>query len=192
MDKNEKIAKVSELYKEILETIGVDLTDDNFADTPNRVAKMYVNELFGSVTDTTPPKITVFDNTLGFDQILIERKISFTSTCAHHIMPIIGHVHIAYIPNEKVLGLSKFNRIVTYLSNKPQVQEALTQEIANFIIEVTQTQDVAVIVVAKHGCIQCRGVKSPMGDTVTSYLGGSFREKKCRQEFLSLIKLDEA
>lgn len=192
MNRDEKIAKVSELYKEILETIGVDLTDDNFEDTPNRVAKMYVNELFGRITDPTPPKVTVFDNTLGFDQILIERKISFTSTCAHHIMPIVGYVHIAYIPNEKVLGLSKFNRIVTYLSSKPQVQEALTQEIANVIKEITQTEDVAVIIVAKHGCIQCRGVKSPNGDTLTSHLGGSFREKKCRQEFLELIKLDEA
>jgi GTP cyclohydrolase IA len=188
-----KIKKITNLFTEILWELGLDLKDPNLKDTPSRIAKMYVNEIFSSINKTDKDiNVTVFDNTQGFDQMVCVRNMDFTTTCAHHFLPFIGYATIAYIPTDKVLGLSKFSRIVNHFAAKPQVQENLTQEIANFIIKVLQTQDVAVVMVAKHECMQCRGVKLTNSDTITSYLGGSFREGVVRQEFLDLVKLPKA
>jgi GTP cyclohydrolase I len=183
MNKKEKIESC---VKEILETLGLDLTDDSIQDTPKRVAKMYVDEIFNGLFEQ-PPKMTVQENKFNYDQMLIETNIKVHSMCEHHLVPIIGYAHIAYIPKNRVLGLSKFNRVVDYFARRPQVQEKLTNNILQFLTERLETEDVAVVIDAVHMCVKLRGIKDQDSVTRTSAISGVFRLGEPREEFFSTI-----
>ena len=174
MSNNEKKERISILFSEIMDVLGLDLTDDSLKGTPNRVAKMYVEEIFSGLDPKNKPKIALFDNKYKYNQMLIEKDITFYSNCEHHFVPIIGKAHIAYKSSGKVIGLSKLNRIVQYYAQRPQVQERLTNQIANELKNVLQTEDVAVIIDAKHLCVSSRGVKDNTSSTITAYYGGEF------------------
>jgi GTP cyclohydrolase I len=187
-ENSEKVEKISSLFKEIMIELGLDLNDESLVETPHRVAKMYVEELFASV-NTEPPVVKVFPNDEEYDQMLIEKDITINSVCEHHFVPITGVCHIAYLPEDKIVGLSKLIRVAQYFSKRPQVQERLTQQIGKYLSEVLATKSVAVVVHAKHHCCSMRGAKDPNSSTITSYLGGLFREQpEVRQEFFNLIK----
>ncbi|GAA0723907.1 GTP cyclohydrolase I FolE [Aquimarina litoralis] len=170
----EKKEKISYLFREIMEVMGLDLTDDSLRGTPDRVAKMYIEEIFSGLDPKNKPKVALFDNKYKYEQMLVEKNITFYSNCEHHFVPIIGTAHVAYISSGKVIGLSKLNRIVQYYAKRPQVQERLTNQIAMELREVLQTEDVAVIIDAKHLCVSSRGVKDDTSATVTTYYGGAF------------------
>jgi GTP cyclohydrolase I len=170
----EKKQKISTLFAEIMNVLGLDLTDDSLQGTPNRVAKMYVEEIFSGLDPKNKPKVALFDNKYQYNQMLVEKNITFYSNCEHHFVPIIGKAHIAYKSSGKVIGLSKINRIVQYYAKRPQVQERLTNQIANELKTVLETEDVAVIIDAKHLCVSSRGVKDDTSATVTTYFGGEF------------------
>ncbi len=189
MSDEEKIEKIEYHFREIMETMGLDLNDDSLKGTPNRVAKMYINELFNGLNPANKPKIALFDNKYQYDQMLVEKGISFYSNCEHHFVPIYGKAHVAYITSGKVIGLSKLNRIVNYFSKRPQVQERLTVQIARELQSCLGTEDVAVIIDAKHLCVSSRGIKDESSATVTSFYGGKFKEDRTRQEFLKYIDL---
>ncbi|NND09565.1 MAG: GTP cyclohydrolase I FolE, partial [Flavobacteriaceae bacterium] len=154
--------------------MGLDLNDDSLKGTPDRVAKMYIEEIFSGLNPANKPKVALFDNKYQYNQMLVEKNITFYSNCEHHFVPIIGKAHVAYISSGKVIGLSKLNRIVQYYAKRPQVQERLTIQIANEIKTVLNTEDVAVIIDAKHLCVSSRGIKDDTSATVTSYYGGKF------------------
>lgn len=189
--KNEdiRISTISHLFGEIMKVLNLDLQDPSLKETPRRVAKMYITELCAAQFNN-PPKLTTFpvDET-NEDQMVIVRDIAIHSLCEHHFLPFIGTCHIAYFPNDKILGLSKFNRTAQHFGNKPQVQERLTNEIANFLKSGLGTEDVAVVITAKHLCCAIRGVHDSNSDTLTSSLGGKFREQSVRSEFFNLINL---
>ena len=170
----QKKQRISELFGEIMDVLGLDRSDDSLQGTPDRVAKMYVEEIFSGLNPVNKPKIALFDNKYQYNQMLVEKNISFYSNCEHHFVPIIGKAHIAYISSGKVIGLSKLNRIVQYYSRRPQVQERLTNQIAKELENVLQTKDIAVIIDAKHLCVASRGVKDDTSATVTTYYGGKF------------------
>lgn len=170
-DKKEKIAG---LFAEIMDVMGLDLTDDSLKGTPNRVAKMYIEEIFSGLNPKNKPKVALFDNKYQYNQMLVEKNITFYSNCEHHFVPIIGKAHVAYISSGKVIGLSKLNRIVQYYAKRPQVQERLTNQIAAELTQILDTDDVAVIIDAKHLCVSSRGIKDDTSATVTSYYGGVF------------------
>ncbi len=172
----EKKEKIATLFSEIMDVIGLDLTDDSLSGTPKRVAKMYIDEIFSGLDPRNKPKIALFDNKYRYNQMLVEKNITFYSNCEHHFVPIIGKAHIAYISSGKVIGLSKLNRIVQYYAKRPQVQERLTNQIAQDLKSILGTEDVAVIIDAKHLCVSSRGVKDDTSATVTSYYGGSFNK----------------
>ncbi len=172
MSNTEKKERISILFSEIMDVLGLDLTDDSLKGTPNRVAKMYVEEVFSGLNPNNKPKIALFDNKYQYNQMLVEKNITFYSNCEHHFVPIIGKAHIAYISSGKVIGLSKLNRIVQYYAKRPQVQERLTNQIANELKTVLETDDIAVIIDAKHLCVSSRGVKDDTSSTVTTYYGG--------------------
>ena len=172
----EKKEKIATLFSEIMDVIGLDLTDDSLSGTPKRVAKMYIDEIFSGLDPRNKPKIALFDNKYRYNQMLVEKNITFYSNCEHHFVPIIGKAHIAYISSGKVIGLSKLNRIVQYYAKRPQVQERLTNQIAEDLKAILGTEDVAVIIDAKHLCVSSRGVKDDTSATVTSYYGGSFNK----------------
>ena len=174
MSNEEKKEKISILFAEIMDVLGLDLTDDSLQGTPNRVAKMYVEEIFSGLDPQNKPKVALFDNKYQYNQMLVEKNITFYSNCEHHFVPIIGKAHIAYKSSGKVIGLSKINRIVQYYAKRPQVQERLTNQIANELKTVLETEDVAVIIDAKHLCVSSRGVKDDTSATVTTYFGGEF------------------
>lgn len=174
MSNDEKKQKISTLFAEIMEVLGLDLTDDSLQGTPKRVAKMYVEEIFSGLDPENKPKIALFENKYQYNQMLVEKNITFYSNCEHHFVPIIGKAHIAYKSSGKVIGLSKINRIVQYYAKRPQVQERLTNQIANELKTVLETEDVAVIIDAKHLCVSSRGVKDDTSATVTTYFGGEF------------------
>ncbi|MFP4846115.1 GTP cyclohydrolase I FolE [Winogradskyella sp. PE311] len=174
MSNNEKKQRISILFSEIMDVLGLDLTDDSLKGTPDRVAKMYVEEIFSGLDPENKPKIALFDNKYQYNQMLVEKNITFYSNCEHHFVPIIGKAHIAYKSSGKVIGLSKLNRIVQYYAKRPQVQERLTNQIANELKTVLDTEDVAVIIDAKHLCVSSRGVKDDTSATVTTYYGGEF------------------
>lgn len=186
---DEKIARIQKHFKEIMETLGLDLNDDSLSGTPERVAKMYVNEIFTGLNPANKPKIALFENRYQYDQMLVEKDITFYSNCEHHFVPIFGKAHLAYISNGKVIGLSKLNRIVQYFSKRPQVQERLTVQIAKELQKVLKTESVAVLIDAKHLCVSSRGVQDSNAATVTSYYGGKFQEEATRQEFLRYLEL---
>ena len=183
----EKIAKIESHFREIMLTLGLDLTDDSLRGTPKRVAKMYVEEIFNGLNPANEPKIALFENKFGYNEMLIEKNISFYSNCEHHFVPIMGKTHIAYISSGQVIGLSKLNRIVQYFAKRPQVQERLTMQIAKYLQKVLKTEHVAVFIDAKHLCVSSRGVKDDATSTITSYYGGKFQEESTKREFLDSL-----
>ena len=172
-DKDKK-EKISILFSEIMNVMGLDLTDDSLKGTPERVAKMYIDEIFSGLNPANKPKIALFDNKYQYNQMLVEKNITFYSNCKHHFVPIIGKAHVAYISSGKVIGLSKLNRVVQYYAKRPQVQERLTNQIAEELKSALQTENIAVIIDAKHLCVSSRGIKDETSSTVTSYFGGAF------------------
>ncbi|AZJ32210.1 GTP cyclohydrolase I [Tenacibaculum mesophilum] len=186
----EKIEKIQESVREILETLGMDLTDDSMQGTPKRVAKAFVNELFMGLNPENKPEPSTFDNTYKYGEMLVEKNIIVYSTCEHHLLPIIGRAHVAYISNGKVIGLSKMNRIVEYYAKRPQVQERLTMQVVQAMQEALGTQDVACVIDAKHLCVNSRGIKDIESSTVTAEFGGAFKNKETKREFLDYIKLN--
>jgi GTP cyclohydrolase I len=172
-----------------MHTLGLDLTDDSLKGTPNRVAKMYIQEIFSGLNPDNKPKIALFENKYQYDQMLVEKDISFYSNCEHHFVPIFGKAHIAYISSGTVIGLSKLNRIVQYFAKRPQVQERLTIQIAKELQKALNTDDVAVIIDAKHLCVSSRGVQDGNAATVTSFYGGKFENEATKQEFLKYIEM---
>ena len=185
----EKMKKIEGYFREIMETLGLDLRDDSLKGTPERVAKMYVKEIFSGLDPVNKPKIALFENRYQYKQMLVEKDITFYSNCEHHFVPIFGKAHLAYISNGKVIGLSKLNRIVQYYAKRPQVQERFTMQIARELQTVLKTEDVAVIIDAKHLCVSSRGVQDNNAATITSFYGGKFEEEATRQEFLKYIEM---
>lgn len=170
----QKKEKIEGLFAQIMDVMGLDLSDDSLRGTPKRVAKMYIDEIFSGLNPANKPKVALFDNKYQYNQMLVEKNITFYSNCEHHFVPIIGKAHIAYISSGKVIGLSKLNRIVQYYAKRPQVQERLTNQIAMDLKAILQTEDVAVIIDAKHLCVSSRGIKDDTSATVTSYYSGVF------------------
>jgi GTP cyclohydrolase I len=187
---NEKIKKIEFHFKEIMQTLGLDLNDDSLRGTPGRVAKMYVEEIFSGLDPKNKPCVALFDNKYKYDQMLVEKNISFYSNCEHHFVPIIGKAHVAYISSGKVIGLSKLNRIVNYFAKRPQVQERLTIQIAKELQNILETDDVAIIIDAKHLCVSSRGIKDDTSSTLTSFYGGKFLNPDTKKELLSYIGLN--
>lgn len=184
---DEKIKIISHHFKEIMNTLGLDLKNDSLRGTPARVARMYVKEIFSGLHPNNEPIVTLFDNKYKYKQMLVEKNITFYSNCEHHFVPIIGKAHVGYISSGKVIGLSKLNRIVQYYSQRPQVQERLTVQIANKLKEVLRTDDVAVVVDAAHLCVSSRGIKDLNSSTVTAEYSGGFLNETRRDEFLKYI-----
>jgi len=186
----EKIASIKKDVRNILQTLGMDLSDDSIQGTPNRVAKMFVKEIFGGLNPEKKPKASTFDNNYKYGEMLVEKNIIVYSTCEHHLLPIIGRAHVAYISNGRVIGLSKMNRIVEYYSKRPQVQERLTMQIVQELQNALGTKDVACVIDAKHLCVNSRGISDIESSTVTSEFGGKFKDPQARREFLDYIKLE--
>ena len=187
MSNEEKKSRISILFSEIMDVLGLDITDDSLSGTPDRVAKMYVEEIFSGLDPQNKPKVALFDNKYQYNQMLVEKNITFYSNCEHHFVPIIGKAHIAYKSSGKVIGLSKLNRIVQYYAKRPQVQERLTNQIANELKTVLETEDVAVIIDAKHLCVSSRGVQDDTSTTVTTYYGGIFNTPEKINEIQNYI-----
>jgi GTP cyclohydrolase I len=186
----EKIVKIEKSVKDILHTLGMDLTDDSIQGTPKRVAKAFINEMFMGLNPKNKPKASTFDNNYNYGEMLVEKNIVLYYTCEHHLLPIIGRAHVAYISDGKVIGLSKMNRIVEYFSKRPQVQERLTMQIVQAMQEALGTEDVACVIDAKHLCVNSRGIKDIESSTVTSEFGGKFKEKETKKEFLQYLQMD--
>ena len=186
----EKIALIQEDMAHIMHTLGLDMTDDSLKGTPRRVAKMFVNEIFGGLKPERKPKASVFENNYKYGEMLVEKNITVYSTCEHHFLPIVGKAHVAYISNGTVVGLSKMNRIVDYYAKRPQVQERLTMQIVQELQKAMGTEDVACVIDAKHLCVNSRGIRDIQSSTVTSEFGGKFKDAAVRREFLDYIKLD--
>ncbi len=183
-----KVELISKKFKDIMEILGLDLSDDSLKDTPNRVAKMYVKEIFSGLNPANKPAVALFDNKYKYDEMILEKNITFYSSCEHHFVPIIGKAHVAYISNGQVIGLSKLNRIVDYFAKRPQVQERLTMQIAHELKSILKTEDVAIMLDAKHLCVSMRGVKDEASSTVTAHYSGKFKEEAVKNEFLAYIK----
>lgn len=186
----EKIALIKKDVEHIMHTLGLDLTDDSLKGTPNRVAKMFVQEIFSGLHPDRKPKASTFDNKYKYQEMLVEKNIILYSTCEHHLLPIVGKAHIAYISNGTVVGLSKMNRIVDYYAKRPQVQERLTMQIVRELQDVLGTEDVACVIDAKHLCVNSRGIRDVDSSTVTSEFGGAFKDPNTKREFLNYIQMD--
>lgn len=187
----EKIAQIEDKFRDIMNIMGLDLTDDSLQGTPHRVAKMYVKEIFSGLNPENKPAVKLFENKYQYKEMLVERNITFYSNCEHHFVPIIGKAHVAYISNGKVIGLSKLNRIVQFFAKRPQVQERLTIQIAEELKRVMETEDVAVLIDAVHLCVSSRGVQDFNSATVTSSYSGAFNNEATRNEFLKYVNLDK-
>lgn len=187
MDDDHKIELIEEHFREIMNILGLDLTDDSLNGSPRRVAKMYVKEVFSGLNPANKPVATLFDNKFRYNEMLVEKDITVQTYCEHHFVPILGKAHVAYISSGKVIGLSKLNRIVEYFCKRPQVQERLTIQIAEELKRVLETEDVAVLIDAKHLCVSTRGVRDLNSSTVTSSYSGKFEEETTRQEFLRYV-----
>jgi GTP cyclohydrolase I len=185
---DQKIELIKKDVANILNTLGMDLTDDSMKGTPNRVAKMFVKEIFAGLNPTKKPSTSTFENGYKYGEMLVEKNITVYSTCEHHLLPIVGRAHVAYISSGKVIGLSKMNRIVDYFAKRPQVQERLTMQIVQELQKALNTEDVACVIDAKHLCVNSRGIRDIESSTVTSEFGGKFKEDKVRREFLDYIK----
>jgi GTP cyclohydrolase I len=189
LDDDLKVELIEEKFRDIMTILGLDLNDDSLKGTPHRVAKMYVKEIFSGLNPANQPKIALFENKYQYNEMLVEKDITFFSNCEHHFVPIMGKAHVAYISNGKVIGLSKINRIVQYFSKRPQVQERLTIQIANYLKEALQTEDVAVVIDASHLCVSSRGIQDITSSTVTSSYHGKFKEDQTRNEFLKYVEI---
>ena len=189
MTDDEKMAVIEDHFTQILQTLGLDLTDDSLQGTPHRVAKMYVREIFKGLNPANKPDAKVFENSFQYGEMLVEKAIGVHTTCEHHFLPIVGRAHVAYISNGTVIGLSKINRIVDYFARRPQVQERLTRQVAEELKRVLNTEDVAVVIDAKHFCVAARGIEDTHSSTVTAEYSGRFREDRVRQEFLQYVRL---
>jgi len=187
---DEKIVLIQEKVQDILQILGMDLNDDSLKGTPLRVAKMYVNEIFGGLKPEKKPKASTFKNNYRYGEMLVEKNITLYSTCEHHLLPIVGKAHLAYISNGSVVGLSKMNRIVDYYAKRPQVQERLTLQIVQEMQQILNTKDVACVIDAKHLCVNSRGINDISSSTVTSEFGGRFKSQELKQEFLNYIQID--
>ena len=188
---DEKIKQIAQHFRSIMEILNLDLNDNSLKDTPDRVAKMYVKELFDGLDPKQAPSISKFENSFEYNGCILEKNITFYSLCEHHFVPIKGVAHVAYYANEKIIGLSKINRIVNYLSKKPQVQEKLTVEIVEYMKNVLQTEDIACILEAEHLCVSMRGIKDVNSLTTTAEYNGKFNEPSIKLELLSMINKDE-
>lgn len=185
----QKISKTTRHFKNIMNILGMDLTDDSMSESPARVAKMYVNELMWGLDPNNFPKCTVVDNKMGYDEMVLEKGIQVISLCEHHFQTIAGKAAVAYIPHNKVLGLSKLNRVVEYFARRPQIQERLTEQVYHALSLILETPDVAVVIDAEHFCVKARGIQDPHSSTVTSKLGGAFKDEPAlRSEFMHLIR----
>lgn len=184
----EKKKRISNLFAEIMDVLGLDLNDDSLKGTPDRVAKMYIDEIFSGLNPKNKPKVALFENKYNYNEMLVEKNITFYSNCEHHFVPIIGKAHVAYISSGKVIGLSKLNRLVQYYAKRPQVQERLTNQIGTDLQEILGTKDVAVIIDAKHLCVSSRGIKDDTSATVTTFYGGKFASSEKITELHNYIK----
>ena len=190
MDDDLKVELIEKHFREIMHIMGLDLTDDSLKGTPHRVAKMYVKEVFSGLNPKNKPVAKLFENKYKYNEMLVEKNISFYSNCEHHFVPIIGKAHVAYISNGKVIGLSKLNRLVEYFAKRPQVQERLTMQIGNELKDALGTEDVAVIMDAYHMCVSSRGINDTNSSTVTSFYSGKFEtDEQSRNEFLKYLSL---
>jgi len=187
LDDDEKIVRIEKHFREIMTILGLDLNDDSLNGTPRRVAKMYVKEVFAGLNPKNRPHARLFDNKYNYDQMLVEKDITFYSHCEHHFVPIYGKCHVAYFSNGKVIGLSKINRIVQYFSKRPQVQERLTVQIGKEMERVLQSADVGVVIDANHMCVASRGVGDTNSKTGTAYFSGKFNDENTKREFLNYI-----
>ena len=190
LDDDTKMEIIEDLFEQVMITLGLDLDDDSLKGTPHRVAKMYVQEIFQGLNPKNKPNLKTFENSFKYKEMVVEKNIVFNSTCEHHFLPIIGKAHVAYISKGRVIGLSKMNRIVDYFSRRPQVQERLNRQIVNSLKEALGTEDVAVVMEAKHLCVSARGIKDSCSSTVTAEYSGKFKEESTRKEFLSYINSD--
>ena len=186
----EKIKLIETKIRDILDILGMDLKDESISGTPKRVARMFINEIFSGINPINKPNTSTFDNSYKYGEMLVEKNITVNSTCEHHLLPIVGIAHVAYISNGKVVGLSKINRIVDYYSRRPQVQERLTLQIVQELQNILKTKDVACVIDAKHLCVNSRGIRDVQSSTVTSEFRGKFKEKEIKKEFLDYIKLE--
>jgi GTP cyclohydrolase I len=187
----EKIALIEPHFRAIMETLGMDLRDDSLRGTPLRVAKMYVKELFQGLNPANMPSMTLFENKFQYNEMLVEKNINFYTNCEHHFVPFFGKAHVAYISSGKVIGLSKLNRLVEYFSKRPQVQERLTMQVGKALQTVLQTQDVAIMMDAKHLCVSSRGVKDDSSNTITTFFGGKFQDEQTKMEFLKYVEIKD-
>jgi GTP cyclohydrolase I len=190
LDDQSKIDAIQKDVLSIMNTLGLDLTDDSLSGTPKRVAKMFVTEIFSGLNPKNKPKASTFENKYKYGEMLVEKNITLYSTCEHHLLPIVGRAHVAYISKGKVIGLSKMNRIVDYFAKRPQVQERLTIQVVRELQKALGTDDVACVIDAKHLCVNSRGIRDIESSTVTSEFGGAFKDQTVRREFLDYIKLD--
>ncbi len=185
--KRQKIEQIAYHFEQIMLSLGLDLSDDSLKDTPKRVAKMYVNEIFSGLDPANKPSVSLFENKYGYKNMLVEKNITLYSNCEHHFVPIIGKAHVAYMPHDKVIGLSKINRLVQYYAKRPQVQERLTLQIAEGLKALLGHDDVAVVITADHLCVASRGIADTNSITTTSEYSGAFAKDLVRKEFLSYI-----
>jgi GTP cyclohydrolase I len=183
----DKIKAIEKHFESIMDIMGLDRTDDSLKGTPHRVAKMYIKEIFQGLNPANKPKMALFENKYKYQEMLVEKNISFYSTCEHHFVPIIGKAHLAYISSGKVIGLSKLNRLVEYFAKRPQVQERLTNQIGTELQKILETEDVAVIIDAKHLCVASRGVEDDTSSTITAFYGGVFKNEDKKDEFLKYL-----
>ena len=190
LNDEEKIERIRENIREVMLTLGLDLDDDSLKGTPDRVAKMFVKEIFGGLHPERKPKSSTFKNKYKYGEMLVEKNITLYSTCEHHLLPIVGKAHIAYISKGSVVGLSKMNRIVDYYAKRPQVQERLNIQVVRELQKVLNTEDVACVIDAKHLCVNSRGIRDIDSSTVTAEYGGKFKNEAVRREFLDYINLD--
>ncbi|HKK09617.1 MAG TPA: GTP cyclohydrolase I FolE [Bacteroidales bacterium] len=186
----EKIARIENNFREIMETMGLDLTDDSLKGTPHRVAKMFIKEKFQGLDPKNKPVMRAFENKYQYNQMIVEKNITVNSSCEHHFVPIMGKAHVAYISSGKVVGLSKLNRIVDYYARRPQVQERLTRQIAEELRSSLHTDDVAVVMEAKHLCVSSRGIQDESSTTITAEYLGAFKTESKKREFLDYLKMD--
>jgi len=184
---DEKVAAIEDKFRDIMNIMGMDLSDDSLQGTPHRVAKMFIKEIFYGLNPDNKPKVSVFENKFNYGEMLVEKNINLNSTCEHHFLPIVGKAHVAYISSGEVIGLSKINRIVDYYARRPQVQERLTVQIANELKNILKTDDVAIIIDAKHMCVSSRGIQDESSSTLTAEYLGQFKQKEVREEFLKYL-----
>jgi len=185
----QKMLLIENKFREIMNVLGLDLTDDSLNGTPHRVAKMFVKEIFSGLNPENKPNISVFDNKFKYGEMLVEKNINMNSTCEHHFLPIVGKAHVAYVSSGQVIGLSKINRVVDYFARRPQVQERLTVQIASELKRILKTEDVAVIIDAKHLCVSSRGIQDEGSSTITAEYGGVFKDPLRKEEFLKYLTL---